>query len=178
MKFSTKIAGIFILLGFLVQSIPVFAQYAIRSSAFTNGSAVVTDTINYKLSGSAGQVLAGETGGSAYIASSGFWYQGSDYVVGIEDNFDFLPRQFELYQNYPNPFNPMTNIKFALPKAARVKIVVYNIMGQKVLTLLDEKRTAGYHVVPFNANHLSSGMYFYRIQAERFNQVKKMVLVK
>ena len=89
-----------------------------------------------------------------------------------------IPTRYELFQNYPNPFNPQTYIKFALPRAGVVKIEVFNIVGQKVMTLLDETRPAGYHRVVFEANGLPSGLYFYRIEADGFRSVKRMVLIK
>jgi len=89
-----------------------------------------------------------------------------------------IPKKFALYQNYPNPFNPETNIAFELPKSSRVKIDVYNIQGKLVKTLLNKSLPAGSHVIRFNAGNLASGGYFYRIQAWKFQQVKKMILVK
>ena len=91
----------------------------------------------------------------------------------------------QLYQNYPNPFNPSTTIKFNLPKSSMVKIEVYNIRGQKIQTLLNKKMDAGSHQVEFNAENLSSGVYFCIIEvvdpARRtveFQDVKKMILIK
>jgi len=83
-----------------------------------------------------------------------------------------------LYQNYPNPFNPSTTIEYDLPKATDVRIEVYNTSGQKIQTLLNEKLAAGSHQVEFNAQNLSSGIYFYRIEAGEFQDVKKMILIK
>jgi Secretion system C-terminal sorting domain/Bacterial Ig domain len=100
-------------------------------------------------------------------------------TVGINDPFDLqIPKKFVLMQNYPNPFNPVTNIRFGLPVASDVVIEVYNILGQRVIKLLDEHKPAGYHVVQFNASQFGSGLYFYRIKANNFNEVKKMFLVK
>jgi hypothetical protein len=100
-------------------------------------------------------------------------------VVGIDDPFALLiPKEFVLMQNYPNPFNPVTNIRFGLPVASDVVIEVYNILGQRVMKLLEERKPAGYHVVQFNAGQLGSGLYFYRIKVDNFNEVKKMMLVK
>jgi hypothetical protein len=99
--------------------------------------------------------------------------------VGISDPFDLqIPQEFVLMQNYPNPFNPVTNIRFGLPVASDVVIEVYNILGQRVIKLLDERKPAGYHVVQFDASQFGSGLYFYRIQADRFNEIRKMLLVK
>jgi hypothetical protein len=89
-----------------------------------------------------------------------------------------IPRQFRLYQNYPNPFNPSTKIKFDLPKAAKVKIDLFNILGQKVQTIVDKHMKDGTHTVEFTADHLSSGMYFYRIVAGDYRAVKKCLLLK
>lgn len=100
---------------------------------------------------------------------------------GLLTSNDFeegTPNTFALEQNYPNPFNPTTNIKFALPKTADVTLTIYNMLGQKVNTLINEKMTSGFHVVPFDASNLSSGMYIYRIQAGSFTSTKKMILIK
>ena len=88
------------------------------------------------------------------------------------------PQKFILQQNYPNPFNPKTTIDFDIPKTSEVKIEVYNVAGQKVQTLLNKQMSAGNHQVEFNAENLSSGIYFYHIQAGEFQDVKKMVLIK
>jgi len=89
-----------------------------------------------------------------------------------------LPMEYTLYQNYPNPFNPTTKIKFALPNNELVMLDVYNILGEKVKTLLQQNMEAGYHEIEFNAENLSSGIYLYRINAGSFNSVKKMVILK
>jgi hypothetical protein len=89
-----------------------------------------------------------------------------------------LPTAFGLNQNYPNPFNPSTNIEFALPVAADVRISVYNVLGQQVATIVNENMDAGEHTVAWDATNYSSGMYFYRISANDFSETKKMVLLK
>ena len=91
---------------------------------------------------------------------------------------EVTPKQFTLYQNYPNPFNPSTNIKFDLPEAVKVKINIYNILGENVATLLNETMEAGFHQITFNGSALSSGTYIYRIEAGNFVQTKKMLLMK
>ena len=85
---------------------------------------------------------------------------------------------YSLSQNYPNPFNPSTTIEFDLPKSSDVKIEVYNIAGQRIQILLNEKMSAGSHNVEFNAQNLSSGVYFYRIDVGQFQDVKKMILLR
>ena len=89
-----------------------------------------------------------------------------------------IPTSYVLNQNYPNPFNPLTHIKFGLPTAGKVSIILYNVLGQEVAKLLEANKSAGYHVLDFDASHLPSGLYFYRIQADNFAEVKKMVLMK
>jgi hypothetical protein len=97
-----------------------------------------------------------------------------------------LPRTFALEQNYPNPFNPTTVITYQLPVASEVKLEVYDVLGRKVMTLTNGRQDAGSYNLTLNANNLSSGVYFYRLQASAMNgasssnfvQTKKMMLVK
>lgn len=89
-----------------------------------------------------------------------------------------LPKEFRLYQNYPNPFNPGTKIKYDLPKAGHVTIKVYDILGRKVETLINEEKPAGNYEVEFSGSNLSSGIYFYELQAGNYSSVKKMILIK
>jgi hypothetical protein len=94
-----------------------------------------------------------------------------------------LPTDFALEQNYPNPFNPSTSIQFSLPVDANVTIGVYNLMGEKVADVVSSDYSAGTHKVNFDASSLSSGIYFYRIDAatsngNNFSSVKKMTLLK
>ncbi|MBK6772217.1 MAG: T9SS type A sorting domain-containing protein [Ignavibacteria bacterium] len=81
-------------------------------------------------------------------------------------------------QNYPNPFNPSTKINYDLPVDGNVSIVLYDLTGRQVASIVNEVKTAGYYTVSFNASNLASGMYFYRISASNFVSTKKMVLVK
>ena len=93
-----------------------------------------------------------------------------------------LPTAYAISQNYPNPFNPTTKIDFELPYDSKVSILLYDISGREVGKLVNEQLTAGYHNVQFNGSNLSSGMYFYRINAnggsQNFVTTKKMVLIK
>ena len=88
------------------------------------------------------------------------------------------PSKFALSQNYPNPFNPSTSINYELPITNYVLLKVYDLTGREVMQLVNEIKPAGYYTVKFDASNLSSGMYFYKIQAGDFSSVKKMVLVK
>jgi hypothetical protein len=98
--------------------------------------------------------------------------------VGVKEHQNNLPTEFKLFQNYPNPFNPTTTIQFDIPKASFVTLKVYNILGQEVATLVNEKREAGRYEAKFKASTLSSGVYFYRLQAGDYASTKKFVLIK
>ena len=104
-------------------------------------------------------------------------------VREIHGSDDSRPSEFSLSQNYPNPFNPVTNIEFNLPRAAYVKLDVFNIVGQRVRTLVDEEMEPGRYVADWDGkdkkgNLVSSGIYFYRMDAGDFLDMKKMLLVK
>jgi len=101
-----------------------------------------------------------------------------DTTVGVEKVADEIPQSFTIYQNYPNPFNPSTTIKFALPVDSRIKINIYNSLGQLVETLLDKEMESGYHEVNFDASRLANGVYLYQLQANDYVSVKKMLLIK
>jgi hypothetical protein len=100
-----------------------------------------------------------------------YHYLGNEVVIGN-------PSGFVLSQNFPNPFNPSTNIRYELPMAGNVTLKVYDMNGKEALTLADGFREAGYYTVQFNGNNLSSGVYYYRLQAGNFVDMKKMLLVK
>ncbi|MBM2841147.1 MAG: hemagluttinin repeat-containing protein, partial [Bacteroidetes bacterium] len=89
-----------------------------------------------------------------------------------------LPKEFALDQNYPNPFNPTTRIEYAVPRESHVRLVIYNLLGQQVATLVDEVKSAGYYTVSFSATEFSSGLYFYKMNAGNISFLKKMMLVK
>ncbi len=89
-----------------------------------------------------------------------------------------IPMNFALYQNYPNPFNPATTITYDLPVRSNVKLVVYNILGQEVAVLVNGEQEAGRYNVRFDASGLPSGVYFYKLEAGRYTEVRKMILVK
>ncbi|MFH2032828.1 MAG: multiheme c-type cytochrome [Bacteroidota bacterium] len=101
----------------------------------------------------------------------------TDGIVGVEESTE-LPVKYALNQNYPNPFNPSTTISFNLPSAASVKLSVYNITGQLISTLVDDRMPGGNHVVKFDGGNLSSGIYFYTLSTEQFSQSRKMILMK
>jgi hypothetical protein len=161
-----------------------------KREVLDGGGAMWLSTTHYKLSSSLAQSLAGVQGGPIKTLSktlyTGFW---NPWVVQMtpvewEDvNQAELPREFDLRQNYPNPFNPTTVIQYALPKTSEVKIQIYNILGQKVRNLVDEPQKPGYKMIHWDGKddsgkEVSSGVYFYRIEAGNFVKCKKMILLK
>ncbi len=97
-------------------------------------------------------------------------------ITDVEDNS--IPIEFKLNQNYPNPFNPTTKISYALPEAANVRLVVYNLLGAEVAELVNSEQSVGIHEVQFNAGMLSSGIYIYKISAGKYTATKKLILMK
>jgi len=100
------------------------------------------------------------------------------YEYSNEIEAEIQPGEYTLEQNYPNPFNPSTKIKFNIPMSEKVKIEVFNAVGNKVTTLLNGLKEAGSHEVQFEAENLASGVYFYKISVGNFIQIKKMVLIR
>ncbi len=96
----------------------------------------------------------------------------------IENNDQALLPGYVLYQNYPNPFNPATNLSFALPEESHVRLTVYNILGQQLVTVLDEVKGTGSYTVRFDASLFSSGLYIYKLEAGTFVNSKSMMLVR
>jgi hypothetical protein len=106
-------------------------------------------------------------------------YSAEETVSGLDTqaNSD-VPTEFVLAQNYPNPFNPSTSIRFNVPKLSHVKMVIYDVVGREVATLVNEMKQPGSYEAVFNAENFASGVYFYRFEAGDFTDVKKMVLIK
>ncbi|MBI1933975.1 MAG: T9SS type A sorting domain-containing protein, partial [Ignavibacteriales bacterium] len=102
------------------------------------------------------------------------------YKQNVTDikNITEIPIIYALYQNFPNPFNPSTSIKFSIPETANVKLIVYDVLGKAITTLVNENKSPGNYDVEFNASYLSSGIYFYKIEMGKYVSVKKMMLIK
>lgn len=105
------------------------------------------------------------------------FYESEEQVVPAE-NHDELPEFFDLQQNYPNPFNPSTNITFAVPYQSHVRLDVYNVIGQRVSTLVNQEKTPGTYNVPFDATALASGVYLYRLHTDAYQKTRQMLLVR
>jgi|GEM_PF-1784231 len=96
----------------------------------------------------------------------------------VPENPQNIPTQFFLSQNYPNPFNPTTTINYALPVQQHVKLIIYDIQGRVVDTLVDEMHAAGFYSIEFDARHLASGVYIYSIVTEKYTKIRKLMLLK
>jgi hypothetical protein len=101
-----------------------------------------------------------------------------EYLVDVEDNINEIPEKFSLDQNYPNPFNPSTTIKYSIPKQSNVALKVFDVLGSEVATLVNKEQSQGNYEVEFDGSDLTSGIYFYRLQAGDYVQTKKMILLK
>jgi len=100
------------------------------------------------------------------------------FTTDVEPVAGNTPSEYALNQNYPNPFNPSTKINFSIPSEGFVTLDVYNAIGQKVASLVNETKADGNYSVDFNASTLTSGIYFYKISAGNFTETKKMILMK
>jgi hypothetical protein len=117
------------------------------------------------------------TGSYTYSATGTRQFSVNTNPLGVKTQAS-LPRQFALEQNYPNPFNPTSTIRYDLPKESFVRLTIYNVLGQEVRTLVNETEQAGFKSAVFDGSSLASGVYFYRIVAGAFTDVKKMILIK
>lgn len=101
-----------------------------------------------------------------------------DMITGVEELEEGIPSEFDLSQNYPNPFNPITLIKYQVPEASLVSIIIYDVIGREIATLINEVKQPGVYQVSFNGENLASGVYFYKMIAGEFSSVKKMNFLK
>jgi len=133
----------------------------------------------------AGNITANGSG-NVYVVGTGLGlFTGNDIVtikfsqpIGIEPISSEVPSNFELGQNYPNPFNPKTNIKIQISNGGLVNLKIYDISGKEVAVLVNENLNAGTYNIDFDASHLASGTYFYRMETGNVSQTRKMMLVK
>ena len=188
MRFIVKPRIMSMLLPFLLcmftEVILTFAQsgtnFQLKRWSICNGGGVI-NSANFLMKESA-------IGGFAVGASSGSYTNlyGGMLITPVEDSTasdENLPKIFSLQHNFPNPFNPTTTIQYTLPKASVVEILIFNTLGQKVRTLVNEQQQPGYYQVQWDGTNdlgqqLTSGIYFYQIIAGEFTMMKKMLLVK
>jgi len=127
---------------------------------------------------SAGETIVGEFGNES-MSLAVISIPDLPVVPVSNELIDDVPKEFGLSQNYPNPFNPSTTINYAVPKVSDISIDVYNILGKKVSSLINQRKTAGNHTVQFQATNLASGVYFYVLKANgKVIKSQKMLLIK
>jgi hypothetical protein len=147
---------------------------------YTAPDSLLTDTI---------YSVANSVNGDGIPTNLDQWNFGENFVIRVFDNPVFVqnenlnPEDFVLYQNYPNPFNPSTKIKYSIPSVGTslmkfVQLKVYDALGNEVATLVDGLKSAGEYEVTFSANGLTSGIYFYKLNAGSFSETKKMILLR
>ncbi|MEK6570581.1 MAG: T9SS type A sorting domain-containing protein, partial [Bacteroidota bacterium] len=129
------------------------------------------------------QTMTGEI--PPYLVATNSLFQPGVYAkvtlqlpTSVEAVGSAIPARYSLIQNYPNPFNPSTKIKYDLPKDGHTKLRVADLLGREVAILVDELQLAGSYSVTFNANRLSSGIYFYTLQSGTFRETMKMMVLK
>ena len=164
---------------------PVAADYILVKDVLSTSGGHLEST-SYLLDYSTGQTAVGQSEGTGYIETGGFWsWSPWGEAVGVEEEVvpGLVPDRFALSQNYPNPFNPRTHICYQLPRAGQGTLMVYNVMGQAVCCLVDGSQGAGEHEVTWDGlddagRAVASGIYFYQLTAGQFVETKKMLLLK
>ena len=164
---------------FTDQSRYLLGTYNYSGSSITNFAQVV-DSVNYHSCTG----LAVDSNGTIFLIG---WHGQSKGLVAytysgytaIENVLPKTPDIYELLQNYPNPFNPATTISYQLPEVSEIEISIYNLLGQKITTLVSQKQSAGNYKVEWDASRFASGIYFYRLETDKgFVQSKKLILLK
>jgi hypothetical protein len=136
-------------------------------TSFSSG--ISANTRIWSLAVSSDSIFAG--------TSSGVWVTASPTEVKVEREIS-VPLTFTLKQNFPNPFNPSTNISFSIPSKSFVSLKIFDLLGREVATIVSEEISAGYYTREWNAANTSSGIYFYRLQADNFVDTKKLILLR
>ncbi|MFA6469144.1 MAG: peptidylprolyl isomerase [Bacteroidota bacterium] len=171
-------------------SVPQAASYRVQVATtlqFTQESIVfeqsgITDTAKQMSGLQASKKhywhVAAETPAYTGITYSGTWNFTTGTTADVEGGIDAVPLRYALNQNYPNPFNPSTVISFVIASDEFVSLKIYDAMGRKVETVVEEVKSAGEHSEQFNADRLSSGIYFYTLSAGQFQETRRMVIMK
>jgi hypothetical protein len=180
------VLGSLLLLGLTALAFSAESDYQVTNFLF-GGGGTVDSTSKFKLLSAIGEPAAGFAGSLGHSMSPGYIAVIAESIFvpnKVTDlNAPVLPEEYSLSQNYPNPFNPTTQIEFAMPRSGRALLEVYDIMGRRVVTLVDEDLEAGEKQVQWDGrdrygDEVASGIYLYRLQVNDFAQTKKMVLLK
>jgi hypothetical protein len=171
------IAGLVFLGTSLIGNDPASAQnYSIVRSVIAAGGTPMSNG-TYTVDGTIGQAVIGISQSSVFTNYQGFWYT-AKVPSGVKINTDGNADGFALDQNYPNPFNPTTHLRFTIAELRFVSLKIYDVLGREVATLVDGEKKPGVYEMSFNASRLSSGVYYYRLSAGNYTEVKRMMLLK
>jgi len=170
-----RLSGVAALLLVLVCAAPALSAYVISQSVIGSGGGSASGG-SYSVVGTVGQPAIGITEGGSHIGEIGFWYQPGWILTAVDE--DESPRSFSIGQNHPNPFNPVTTLAYTVPTRSRVSIVIYDVTGRIIRTLVDEDIEPGRHKAVLHATGLPSGVYFARMVAGAFTDTRKITLLK
>lgn len=176
MNLKTALLGALLLVPLVARS----QQSVLLTSTFDAGAVSAMGSGN-ALRGSLGEPVSGlATRGGGVVYQSGLFsfLAVGGYVTSAGAEENPVSSVFFLWQNYPNPFNPSTTIRYNLPHKSNVSLVVFNTLGQQVAVLQNGEQDAGYHEAKFDGKNISSGMYFYRMQAGDFVQTRKLLMLR
>jgi len=160
------------------------AQFQLAWLSINTGGATEQSSTNFSAGLSCGQAVSGVSLSTNYKVNFGFWQTGVTAPTDVQEIVtEELPTTYSLSQNYPNPFNPSTVIEFTVPHRSHVELSVYNLLGQRVVILVDEPMSQGaYRTLWYgrdeSGHYVATGIYFYRLLAGDFVATKKMVLLK
>jgi hypothetical protein len=159
-------------MGFDVERRSTKSNSGWQTLGFINGKGTTTEKSNYSF------VDKNPVEGKSYYRLRQIDFDGSSKIyTSVEVDFETV-KEYSLSQNYPNPFNPTTEINYSLAKSGNITLKIYNLLGSEVATLVNGFNEAGKHSVKFNANDITSGIYFYTIKADGFTSTRKMILMK
>jgi photosystem II stability/assembly factor-like uncharacterized protein len=153
-------------------------QAAVIYATTNNGATWVTDYTNPTGTPIYNHIGRSRAGSRMWAVTNTGLISKNDGIVGVTPVSSEVPSSFNLSQNYPNPFNPSTTIKFSIPSSSEVTVKIYDMLGNEVMTVVNEHLQAGVYSTSVNASNLASGVYFYSIKAGNFVETKKMSLVK
>jgi hypothetical protein len=158
-----------------MRTLIIFLSIIFTTSLLYSQSSFVTDIGTTVDIGTATDICADVITINGTLTGSGTF---CNAPLAVEIDTLLIPNKFELSQNYPNPFNPSTKIQYQVSSNSQVSLKVFDVLGNEVATLVYEEKSAGSYEVNFNAADLSSGMYFYKLEAGNFVDSKKMILLK
>lgn len=168
-------ATVFITL-LLVFQTNIFSQHVLMNSVFATGGGLIASPNNFS-NVVVGQPLSGLSTNTNTVLHSGFLFS-AGLLTDISDDQFGIPTEYKLSQNYPNPFNPSTTIKYSVPEPAKVRIEIFNTLGQSIAVLVNEEQPAGFYSFEFNASKLASGVYIYRMISSNYVETKKVDAVE